>query len=156
MDTLYCWSCGAAYKRGAVQFCPRCGKPLPERHELVDEITILKNEPAQYRTLRILGGFLTILGIILILFSFVAAPIAYNDVYRLAFDLQKALLPAGADYAGAVAFWAIIPIFVIIFLAGLGWIVLAEIIQVLVATFDQTKESSRLMRRLALMLSQED
>jgi hypothetical protein len=156
MDTLYCWACGATYKQGAVQFCPRCGKPLPERRDLVDEIETLKNEPTQYLLLRILGGFLTILGLILLLGASVAAPIAYNAIYRLVGAMQPALFAGSADYAGTIAFWATVPMFVLVFLSGLGWIVLAEIIQVLVATFDQTKETSRLMRRLALMLSKED
>jgi hypothetical protein len=155
MITLYCWSCGLSYKKGAVQFCPQCGKPLPERHELIDEIKTLKDEPAQYTLLRILGGFLTILGIILVLFAIIAAPLAYNEIHQTVATLQPAA-QGGANVPGIVAFWLIVPTFVLIFLFGLIWIVIAQIIQVIIATFDQTKESSRLMRRLALMLSEEN
>jgi hypothetical protein len=156
MTTLYCWSCGLSYKKGAVQFCPQCGKPLPERYDLIDEIKILKNEPAQYKLLRILGGFLTILGIILILTALVATPLAYKEIHLTVSSIQPTVLDGkSADFPGIVAFWLTMPTFVLIFLSGLGWIVIAQIIQVIVSTFDQTKESSRLMRRLALMLSED-
>ncbi len=160
MTNLYCWSCGMAYKKGAVQFCPHCGKPLPDHTDMLDEINALKSEPPQYRLLRFLGGFLTIVGVMMMVFSVVLAPVVYNDIYRavstIPFNTPNGPASAGINIPRNLTFWFTLSIFSASLLFGFAWVVCAQIIQILITTYDRSRETSRLMRRLALMMSEEE
>jgi hypothetical protein len=158
MSMLYCWSCGASYKKGDLLFCPTCGKPLPDSTDLLDEINALRNEPPQYRLLRFLGGFLTIIGITMMVIAIFLAPVIYNDIYRALSASQFAIASGAGNVVDVntprtITFWFTLSIFSALLLFGFAWIVIAQVVQILITTYDRSRETSRLMRRLALMLS---
>jgi hypothetical protein len=148
MSLLYCWSCGASYRKGEVMFCPACGKPLPERTDLLDEINALKNEPLSFRLLRFLRGFLVILGFLLMIAAILLIPLVFTGVSQALVASQLTI-----EAARTLSFWFTLLFCALTFFSGIAWVILAYIIGILLGTYDRSREASRLMRRLALMLS---
>lgn len=151
MDNIYCRQCGTPYVVGEAQFCAKCGTPLPESPDAKDEIKAMEKEERGYEVLRFTAALVVFLGIVFIVVSWVMALLSYPV-------LMAWIKSFVSDGVGLQSIQNIVTGFALMMgllgtLGGIGMIAWGQMMLMFAEIRDDVHTSTRLLRRLALMIS---
>jgi hypothetical protein len=152
MDMMRCQNCGKEYQPGKVRFCSQCGKPLSSKPNVIDDLKELEHEPRPFEALRFTSGLYIIFGWVIGLLGCVLS----SFMYSIVMNIVQQFVSDGTTSTVIQSTTLFITIIadILIGIVALSIIAHGQMLQLISNMRDDLHLTTRIIRRLSLMLSE--
>jgi hypothetical protein len=166
---LYCANENLYYPPGSGLYCPKCGmplveldKPIPTHMQRVRETIVTSEQPAKrkFPALRFISGLIMLLGVCLIVLSFVLPPTLVTSTRTItnANDISDGAggppgpAPIFKDVPNFASTVLAFTVWLVMFSVGIGILASGEMIKMFLSMHDELSSLKLIVQHLGLLL----